>query len=390
MPLKQQTLAASLNCRTTRRITRMGSHNCNWDAVVSEDIMELLVDGAIMDGDKYWTTLRNMRSVSKAFYHVVNAKLDALLAELKNKADAARRELELLVAESGYPRWGELDERNNWTTRVHELRDQDPVTYSAYDEYKDLLRLYFADGIVFRLLKYNRTSGFWIHRDELFAWRFDACIKCRGKHGALADVNTYHASFDNHMWMVPCHQDRQTCCPIRDFEKNTRTRIDRQADLILNVDKKKGIVQPATKALWDLWDAHQCLVCYWVMPIPGIPPEYTLLGASGMAMEDVDRIVAEAEAKDAAAAEERSAKRTAKRDAELAKLEASAEAYQSVNVPTIPTLSRLQDLEELYGLEHALPRRPFPPHRKLPLRRVLSVWFVDRMKLFHENVAKLA
>eukprot|EP00966_Prymnesium_polylepis_P299043 6909870-Prymnesium_polylepis.1 len=49
-----------------------------------------------MDGDKYWTTLRNMRSVSKAFYHVVNAKLDALLAELKSKADAARRELELM------------------------------------------------------------------------------------------------------------------------------------------------------------------------------------------------------------------------------------------------------------------------------------------------------
>ena len=34
--------------------------------------------------------------------------------------------------------------------------------------------------------------------------------------------------------------------------------------------------------------------------------------------------------------------------------------------------------------------RPFPPHRELSLQRVLSVWFVDRMKLFHENVAKLA
>ena len=108
MPLKQQTLAKSLDCRTTRRITRIGSHNCNWD-VVSEDIMELLVDTTIMDGDKYWTTLRKMRSVSKAFYDVVNTKLDALLAELKSKADAARRELELLVAESGYPKWHELD-----------------------------------------------------------------------------------------------------------------------------------------------------------------------------------------------------------------------------------------------------------------------------------------
>ena len=81
------------------------------------------------------------------------------------------------------------------------------------------------------------------------------------------------------------------------------------------------------------------------------------------------------------------ANRTAKRDAELVKLEAAAAAYLSANVPTIPTLSRLQDLEELYGLEHAIPRRPFPPQRELPLRRV---WFDDRMKLFHENVATLA
>ena len=58
-------------------------------------------------------------------------------------------------------------------------------------------------------------------------------------------------------------------------------------------------------------------------------------------------------------------------------LEAAAEAYLTAKVPSIPTLSRLQDLEEFYGLEHAIPRRPFPPHRKLPLRRV---WFEDRMK----------
>eukprot|EP00966_Prymnesium_polylepis_P082767 1916632-Prymnesium_polylepis.1 len=104
--------------------------------------------------------------------------------------------------------------------------------------------------------------------------------------------------------------------------------------------------------------------------------------ASGMDMEDVDRIVAEDEAEDAAAAEARLAKRTARRDAELAKLEAAAEAYLTANVPSIPTLSRLQDLEDFYGFEHAIPRRPFPPHRKLPLRRVC---FEDRMKLFYEN-----
>ena len=36
--------------------------------------------------------------------------------------------------------------------------------------------------------------------------------------------------------------------------------------------------------------------------------------------------------------------------AEVAKLEAAAEAYLSANVPSIPTLSRLQDLEAFYGM----------------------------------------
>jgi hypothetical protein len=210
----------------------------------------------------------------------------------------------------------------------------------------------------------------------------EACIKCRGKHHSLCRPGIFESS----MWMVPCHSG-QACRPIADRCNVKKSKTDRQAQAIWSV-------KPFTKAFSDLvfegdFDTGS-FYKHWVLPIKGIPPEYTYLGASGMDMEDVDRIVAEAEAKDAAAAEERSAKRTAKRDAELAKLEASAEAYLSVNVPTIPTLSRLQDLEELYGLEHALPRRPFPPHRKLPLRRVLSVWFVDRMKLFHENVAKLA
>eukprot|EP00966_Prymnesium_polylepis_P212638 4924826-Prymnesium_polylepis.1 len=133
MPLKQQTLAKSLNCRTTRRITRMGSHNCNWDAVVSEDIMELLVGTAIMDGDRYWTALRKMRSVSKAFYHVVNAKLDALLAELKSKADAARREFELVAKDHGAKHtgwrfgWGRTNSKSDWVKCVQNMRSSDPA-----------------------------------------------------------------------------------------------------------------------------------------------------------------------------------------------------------------------------------------------------------------------
>jgi hypothetical protein len=373
MPLKQQTLSASLDCRTTRRITRIGSHNCNWDAVMSEDIMELLVD-AIMDGDKYWMTLRNMRSVSKAFYHVVNARLDVILAELKTKADAARRELELM------PRLPRPDPRKrvDRIKLVHEVRAEDPVTYSAYHEYRGLLGLYFRDAIVMRILMCNKTTGFWIHRDELFAWRLEACIKCRGRPPTL----DHWGDFKSSIWMPPCHSRdiTQTCFPVSLVTKLRKSKMDKRAAAILSS-------RPRAKALTALLEKPQYYSFFWVLPIPGIPPEYTLLGASGMNLEDVDRRVAEAEAEAAVAAEARLAKRTARRDAELVKLEAAAGKYLKANVPSIPTLSRLQDLEEFYGFEHAIARRPFPPHHKLPLRRVR---FDDRMKIFHEHVAKLA
>jgi hypothetical protein len=83
---------------------------------------------------------------------------------------------------------------------------------------------------------------------------------------------------------------------------------------------------------------------------------------------------------------EREAARTATRDAEIAKLEAAAEAYLSANFPSIPTLSRLQDLEAFYGIEHAIPTRPLPSHRELPLRRVR---FETRLAMFHDNVKQL-
>eukprot|EP00966_Prymnesium_polylepis_P242437 5606433-Prymnesium_polylepis.1 len=46
MPLKQPTLATSLGRQATRRLSRVGSHNANWYAIESDDVIELLVDGS--------------------------------------------------------------------------------------------------------------------------------------------------------------------------------------------------------------------------------------------------------------------------------------------------------------------------------------------------------
>ena len=90
MPLKQQALEVSLGCRATRRLSRIGSHNCNWDSIESDDVIELLVDAAMSNGQ--WSVLLKQRGLSRGFRRVVNAKLDALLADLRSKADAARVE----------------------------------------------------------------------------------------------------------------------------------------------------------------------------------------------------------------------------------------------------------------------------------------------------------
>tara|TARA_B110001452_G_scaffold232059_1_gene209207 strand:- start:324 stop:695 length:372 start_codon:yes stop_codon:yes gene_type:complete len=104
----------------------------------------------------------------------------------------------------------------------------------------------------------------------------------------------------------------------------------------------------------------------------------------GRARAEAARVAAR-EAADAATA--RRATRLARRDAAVSKLEAAAEAYLSTNVPSIPTLSRLQDLEAFYNVSHAIPPRPLPPYRELPLS---SVRFKDCMELFHQNVKDLA
>ena len=76
----------------------------------------------------------------------------------------------------------------------------------------------------------------------------------------------------------------------------------------------------------------------------------------------------------------------ATRDAAVSKLEAAAEAYLSTSVPSIPTLERLHDLEAFYGYPHAIPRRPLPPYRELPLS---SVRFEDCMAALYDNVEQL-
>ena len=109
MPLKQQALT-SVGFHMSRRLNRIDLHNCDWDAFDSEDLIELLVEGALKVDDKYWKALLKLRGLSRAFRQVVSAKLDAMLAELRAKADASREEFARLTESSGdavnkYARW---------------------------------------------------------------------------------------------------------------------------------------------------------------------------------------------------------------------------------------------------------------------------------------------
>ena len=376
MPLKQQTLSASFDRHPTRRRIRTGSHNVNWDAIEFDDLVECLVDAAMHNGDKYWTALLKLRGLSQSFRRHVNAKLDQLVATLRTQAQAARAEHAALTAATiPKPEW--VSSRLAWIDRVHDTRAADPIAFSAYADYSMTAALYFSPDVVERLLKYNHTTGFWLHRDELFAWRFRRCIKCRGCFG----FGTSHASDAVGVWVAPCHSAHgSSCCPVAFVPRQHKARnmTERRADVILST-------RPRTQALSQLLRTSICGF-FWVEPITGIPLEYTLLGASGMDKAGVDSIAAAEEAEEAAtkaiAATERAAARAAKRDAE-----AAAETYLSANVDTIPTLERLQDLEAFFGIEHAIPPRPLPPHRKLPLHRVR---FDDRMAKFFENVELLA
>ena len=142
MPLKQQALEVSLGCRATRRLSRIGSHNCNWDSIESDDVIELLVDAAMSQ----WSVLLKLRGLSRGFRRVVNAKLDALLADLRSKADAARVETQ-----------SALDTR----TPLGELE-----ALPACSAYAKLLDALFSSSLVEQLIKQRRVAGFWLVRDE--------------------------------------------------------------------------------------------------------------------------------------------------------------------------------------------------------------------------------
>ena len=372
----QQTLSISFKCHTIRRRTRIGSHNLDWSSVECADLVDLLVGSAMQYS--HWQRLLTLRQISRAFRSMVNAKLDKLLAELRAGADASRLELTQLAETHPMPQqWWRISE---WVEAIEATRTREPTSYNAYAAYRTLLGKWFRPAIANRLAEFNHTTGFWLHRDELLAWRLEACVKCHGQHRALDRVDALGVT--GRMWMAPCHSGGTGCCPVVEVPlwRKARNYAERAAGAIFKM-------RPHTRELSELLQSRQFGLHFWAMPIPGIPAELTLLGASGMDRRDVERLVATEEAKEVQAATDRKEKRTAKRDDEVAKLEAAAEAYLSTYVPSVQTLERLHDLEAFYGLEHAIPCRPLPAHRKLPLHRVR---LTDRMRVFHENVALLS
>ena len=387
MPLKQQTLANSFDRRPTRRLVRIGSHNAKWESIESDDIFELLTDAAMKHS--YWQSLLTLRQLSRTFRRIVNAKLDALLVGLRSKADAARAgdasELESIRS----PRW-----------------------HPAATAYREALEQ-LLDHRLARSLTINRANmGFWLVRDELIAWKMNACIcckkLCRPEHkddGYKSFVFPLMQGREVPMGPVHFTYPRSTCAPL--VRLTSKRETGKRAEAILETPPQWNAhcvlphdhVIPATQKhplelfkLLRRWihapDQRDDEKLYWVDPVPFLPTRLTLAGACGMSSVDVDRLVAAEEAAKAIAAAEREAERTAKRDAEVAKLEAAAEAYLSANVPSIPTLSRLQDLEAFYGMGHAIPTRPLPSHRKLPFSQVCI--FEIRMRLFRKHVELLS
>ena len=83
---KQQTLASVLGCKATHGLSRIGSHNSNWDSIESDDLIELLVDGALVDGGMY--DALKLRALSRTFHRVVDAALPTALEEARARAEA--------------------------------------------------------------------------------------------------------------------------------------------------------------------------------------------------------------------------------------------------------------------------------------------------------------
>jgi len=379
----QQTLATSFKCHTIRRRTRIGSHNLEWLSVDGEDLVDLLVESVMKNSD--WYMLFTFRKISRAFRSMVNAKLDKLLAEFRALADASRLEVTQLADTHPMPDgWWDI---RDWIKGTDAIRLSKPTHFKAYAAYKNLLDNWFSPAIADRLAKFNHTTGFWLHRDELLAWHLEVCVKCHGAHHTLGIVNT--SEITGRTWMTPCHSSGTRCCPVVHLSNvnRCRTYASRVAGAILRT-------RPYTRELSELLQSlkgddyvpGQSIPNYafgnyvWAMPITGIPAELTLLGASGMDMCEVDRLVVTETAKKAQAAKDREEKRTSRRDDEVARLEAMAEAHLSAHAPSIKTLKRFNALEDRHKwLSASIPRRPLPSHRILPLHHV---WYKQRRRVF--------
>ena len=249
MPLKQQALEVSLGCRATRRLSRIGSHNCNWDSIESDDLLELLVDAAM--SHRQWRVLLKLRGLSRGFRRVVNAKLDALLADLRSKADAARVETQ-----------SALDTR----TPLGELE-----ALPACSAYAKLLDALFRSSLVEQLIKQRRVAGFWLVRDELLAWKLGACICCR-KQRSLQD--TFHPM---QVLTGPVHlrgPRRSACAPVARFMCKPLDANVKRAKVIMDrmppYTGGKNREQTLYETLLHLsWPAR----AYWVDPVPFFPRE---------------------------------------------------------------------------------------------------------------------
>ena len=184
-----------------------------WDSIESDDVIELLVDGSPFHDDAYWKTLLKLRGLSRAFRRVVNTKLDTLLADFRAKADAARAE------------WGSLE----WIEQMHLARESDPT--SAYWKYSVCMHMYgYSQSISDRLLKHNCTTGFWLHRDELLAWRFEACVKCHRKRNAIATLRSNLVELPRLRMVLCCSK----CCRIGVVGGSGKGTIHMRANAIVN------------------------------------------------------------------------------------------------------------------------------------------------------------
>ena len=287
MPLKQQTLTSSFDRRPSRRLIRVGSHNANWDTIESDDLIELLTDAAMMHS--FWQSLLTLRQLSRTFRRIVNAKLDALLAALRSKADEARA--------------GDASE-------LESIRS--PQCHPAAITYREALEQ-LLDYRLARSLTVNRANmGFWLVRDELIAWKLNACIcckkLCRPEHKDDGYQSFGFALMEGReVPMGPVHftYPRSRCAPLVRLTNKRAVAILEKHD---GVTRARPMELAALMRRWIHGPGQRDdEKLYWADPVPFLPAELTLAGACGMSSAEVDRLVAAKEAANAAFATAREA-----------------------------------------------------------------------------------